>query len=302
MTTDHARRFVTAPPRLRKDINEMTFMGLPSWSAGPGQDFAEIIDALRAAGVEAVQSWAPERFLEAGFRATGLARIMSVGEADGVARRGADLGLDFTTVHLGDGLETHHEGERLVGDMLEASARRGHALHLETHRGTLTQDMRRAIDLADRFPDLRFTADLSHWYTGLEMTFGDFVGKLDRLAPVFERVRSIHGRIGDSGCIQVGMSVDPDREAIAHFREMWRRCIQGFLGGAQPGDVLSFAAELLPHHATFGGRTVTINYARQVRGEDGALREESDRWTDAEALWGIARQAFVDAAGRSELR
>jgi len=285
-----------APPRLRKDINDVTFLGLPSWSAGPGPEFSEIVSALRAAGIEAVQSRAPERFLDAGFAATGLARVMSVGESDTVAQRGGQLGLEFTTVHLGDGLESQLEGERLVGDMLEAAARRGHALHLETHRGTLTQDMRRTLDLTTRFPDVQITADLSHWYTGLEMTFGDFAGKLERLTPVFERVRSIHGRIGNSGCIQVGMSVDPDREAIGHFREMWRRCCQGFLLSAQPGEVLPFAAELLPHDITFGGRTVTINYARLVRGEDGALREESDRWTDAEALWRIAQSAFAAAA------
>lgn len=284
-----------APPRLRKDINDVTFLGLPSWSAGPGPEFSEIVGALRAAGIEAVQSRAPERFLDAGFAATGLARVMSIGESDTVAQRGGQLGLDFTTVHLGDGLESQLEGERLVGDMLEAAARRGHALHLETHRGTLTQDMRRTLDLAARFPDVRFTADLSHWYTGLEMTFGDFAGKLERLTPVFERVRSIHGRIGDPGCIQVGMSVDPDREAIGHFREMWRRCCRGFLLSAKPGDVLPFAAELLPHDIAFGGRTITINYARLVRGEDGAPREESDRWTDAEALWRIAQSAFSAA-------
>jgi hypothetical protein len=296
VTAGRADAGAAAAPRLRKDINDVTFLGLPPWSAGPGPEFAEIVDALRAAGVEAVQSRTPERFLEAGFRATGLARIMSVGEADAIAQRGADLGLDFTTVHLGDGLECQLEGERLVGDMLEAAARCGHALHLETHRGTLTQDMRRTLDLATRFPDVRFTADLSHWYTGLEMTFGDFMGKLDRLTPVFERVRSIHGRIGDSGCIQVGMSVDPDREAIGHFREMWRRCCQGFLLGAQPGDVLPFAAELLPHDITFGGRTITVNYARLVHGDYGDFREESDRWTDAEALWRIAQSAFAAAA------
>ncbi len=296
MTAGRADAGAAAAPRLRKDINDVTFLGLPPWSEGPKPEFAAIVDALRAAGIEAVQSRAPERFLEAGFAATGLARVMSVGESDAVAQRGADLCLDFTTVHLGDGLESLAEGERLVGDMLEAAARRGHALHLETHRGTITQDMRRTIDLATRFPEVRFTADLSHWYTGLEMTFGDFAGKLDRLAPVFERVRSIHGRIGNPGCIQVGMSVETNREAIGHFREMWRRCCQGFLLGARPGDVLPFAAELLPHDITIGGRTITINYARLVRGDDGDFREESDRWTDAEALWRIAQTAFAAAA------
>jgi hypothetical protein len=296
VSLDRNSRGSSEAPRLRKDMNDVTFLGLPAWSAGPGPGLPQIIDALRAAGVEAVQSRAPQPFLEAGFRATGLARVMTAGDADVFAQRGAELGLDFTTVQLGDGLESVADGERLVGDLLEAAVRRGHALHLETHRGTITQDMRRTLDLVARFPDLRFTADLSHWYTGLEMTFGDFAGKLDRLSPVFARVRSIHGRIGDSGCIQVGMSVDPDREAITHFSEMWRRCCRGFLDGAGPGDVLSFAAELLPHSASFGGRTVTVNYARLARGDDGALHEESDRWTDAEALWRVAQGAFAAAA------
>jgi hypothetical protein len=277
-------------------MNAVTFMGLPDWSTGPGPGLPAAIGALRAAGVEAVQAREPLPFLEAGFRATGMARLMSVGEADGAARRGAELGLDFTTVHLGDGLEVDADAHRLVGDMLEAAARRGHAFHLETHRGTITQDMRRTLDIVARFPEVRFTADLSHWYTGLEMTYGDFAGKVDRLAPVFERVRSIHGRIGDSGCIQVGMSVDTDRAAIGHFHDLWRRCCAGFLAGARPGDVLPFATELLPNSATFGGRTVTLDYARLVIGKDGALREESDRWADAEALWRIAQQAFAAAA------
>src|SRR5687767_14186343 len=121
-------------------MSDVTFVGLPAWSVGPGPGAPAAVDALRAAGVEAVQTREPQPFLEAGFRATGMARLMAPGEADEAARRGADLGLDFTTVHLGDGLESDADADRLVDDMLEAVARRGHALHLETHRGTITQD------------------------------------------------------------------------------------------------------------------------------------------------------------------
>ncbi|MDZ4371454.1 MAG: hypothetical protein U1C74_08555 [Phenylobacterium sp.] len=283
------------PPRLRKDMNYVTFLALPAWSQGPGSGHADILDALRAAHIEALQAREPEPFQSAGFGVTGMGRIVAIEDAEAVARRGAELGFQATTVHLGDGLETDAEADRLMAATLEASHRHGHPLHVEIHRATLTQDMRRTLSLTERFPDVRFTADLSHWYTGLEMTYGDFMAKLDRLAPVFERVRMIHGRIGDSGCMQVGMSVAPDREAIGHFREMWRRCCAGFLVGARPGDVLPFAAELLPNAVMWQGQRAALNYARLVPGPDGALREESDRWRDAERLWDIASEAFTAA-------
>ncbi|MBL8559779.1 MAG: hypothetical protein JNM47_13720 [Hyphomonadaceae bacterium] len=286
-----------SPPRLRKDMNYVTFLALPSWSTGPGPTNEDVFDALRAAKVEAVQTRDPAPFLKAGFRATGMGRILSTDDADAVAHVGVDSGLQATTIHLGDGLETDDDAKRLLSATLEASVRHGHPLHVEIHRATLTQDMRRTLTLVEHFPEVRFTADLSHWYTGLEMTYGDFAGKLDRLAPVFERVRMIHGRIGDSGCMQVGMSVAPQRDAIGHFREMWRRCCEGFLRGAGPGDFLPFAAELLPNAVTYQGQHVPLNYARLVADGDGDLREESDRWKDAERLWEIAIDAFNAAQG-----
>ncbi|MBL8773304.1 MAG: hypothetical protein JNK30_18115 [Phenylobacterium sp.] len=284
-----------AAPRLRKDMNYVTFLELPAWSVGPGPQPDEVIAALRAANVEGVQARDPAPYLAAGFRATGIGRILSPADAEPIARRGAELGLDATTIHLGDGLETDADADRLLGAMLEAAARHGHPMHLETHRATLAQDMRRTLSLVERFPEVRFTADLSHWYTGLEMTYGDFDAKLARLGPVFERVRMIHGRIGDPGCFQVGMSVDPQREAIRHFRQMWRQCCLGFLQGAAPGDVLPFAAELLPAAVMWQGRRAPLYYARLATGPDGELREESDRWSDAERLWEIASDAFDEA-------
>lgn len=277
-------------------MNYVTFLELPAWSAGPGRDRVEVLAALRAAGIEAVQARDPAPYMEAGFRVTGMGHILQPKDADEVGRRGAELGLEATTVHLGDGLETDVEADRLMGAVLEAAERHGHPLHVETHRATLAQDMRRTLSLIERFPQVRLTADLSHWYTGLEMTYGDFEAKLDRLGPVFERVRMVHGRIGDPGCMQVGMSVAPHRLAIGHFREMWRRCCTGFLAGAGPGDVLPFAAELLPNAVTWQGTRVPLDYARLVPGRDGELREESDRWIDAERLWEIAAGAFAEAS------
>ena len=51
------------------------------------------------------------------------------------------------------------------------------------------------FELTKRFPEIRFNADFSHYYCGQEMVYGDFEAKLDFMAPIFERVGFIHGRI-----------------------------------------------------------------------------------------------------------
>ncbi len=67
------------------------------------------------------------------------------------------------------GFETPAEASALVEATLQSSA--GHAVPvlIETHRATLFQDPARALALVGEFPELRFTADLSHWYTGVEL-------------------------------------------------------------------------------------------------------------------------------------
>ena len=155
---------------------------------------------------------------------------------------------------LGTGLEDDHTADRLVDEVLSASTTASIPLYVETHRGTLTQDAWRTVRLVDRFPDLRFNGDFSHWYTGLDLSFGDFEAKLDHLMPVFDRVRYLHGRIGTPGCIQVdvGDGRAVDRPHVDHFRALWMRAMAGFLANAPADPVVApdievgFAPELLP--------------------------------------------------------
>ena len=168
---------------------------------------------------------------------------------------------------LGTGMEDDDEAARLVEEVLEASTTAGIPLYVETHRATVTQDMWRTVQLVERFPELRFNGDFSHWYTGHDLPMGDFEAKLDLLGPVLERVRYLHGRIGTSGCIQVdvGDGRPADEPPVVHFREMWTRAMAGFVRTArndavpEPGLQLGFAPELLPPRsgtpASFPGRT-----------------------------------------------
>jgi hypothetical protein len=225
-----------------------------------------------------------------------MGRVMHTHEPDAIARAHKALGLDATTLHVGDSFETDAQIDALVGAVLEASAKHGHRLYIETHRATITQDMRRTLDMVERWPDVRFNADLSHWYTGHELTYGgEFLSRVERLQPVFDRVHFMHARIGNAGAIQTALN-DPG-PYIGHYRLMWQRCFEGFLAGAQPGDYLSFNPELLPMKIGDGADAMWIHYAqpRTDLADDELDGEPSDRYADAQRLWEIACECFAAA-------
>jgi len=271
-------------PALRCYMNWLALNGLAEFPAGP-------LHAIRDAGYDGVQFIQPlSKSLVSEARALGLGvcgsgRVNEPAEADGLAAEARDTGLECLTLHVGWGIEDDPEAERLIGAVAEASAKHGVPLYPETHRATIFQDPWRTVQFARRFPELRFNGDFSHWYTGLEMVYGGFEKKLEFIRPVLERVRFIHGRIGNPGCMQVDIGDGDARERpyVAHFRALWKAAFTGFLRAARPGDTITFAPELL---------APGIYYARTFEG-----REESDRWRQSLVLRQIARECFAEAAG-----
>jgi hypothetical protein len=264
--------------RLSKQLSLVTTWALPSWSTGPAAG-DDVFARAAAAGYEGVQVFLPEQAIAAraaGLEASAISPARTSAEADGLCAMWAEGEASSLTLHLGTGFETADEAEALVTATLASADRHGVPVLVETHRGTLFQDPARALALVDRFPELRFTADLSHWYTGVELVYGDLDAKLAALQPVFERCHMIHGRISDPGCIQVAVRPDDDATYVEHFRRMWTSVIDG-CGASGEIDVLPFVVELLPAAAF---------YARTIDRGSGP-EEEADRWTQAELLWEV---------------
>ncbi|MDQ3001140.1 MAG: PucR family transcriptional regulator ligand-binding domain-containing protein [Fibrobacterota bacterium] len=283
------------PPRLRIDIHHGNLAGLPAYHSGPQGEEMVLRQAAQMAGYEGIQEENPEKGRGLGLRSTGYGRVNTPKEVKPLADRLQAAGCDCATLHVGWGLESDREIDALVLEILNASHERGFPLYVETHRATITQDLWRTVELTRRFPEIRFNGDFSHWYTGLELVYGDIEEKFRFMEPVFQRVRFMHGRIGTPGCIQIGIEPDQEdgqsREAtyVAHFREMWTRSFQGFLETAGPGDYICFTPELL---------SPDIYYARLVRDERGNKVEESDRWQQALAYSRIAKDCFAKAEKR----
>ncbi|HEX9683519.1 MAG TPA: hypothetical protein VGA13_10585 [Acidimicrobiales bacterium] len=269
--------------RLSRQLSAVTGWMLPKWSAGPTEPH-DLFTAAVAAGYEGVQVFLPDQAKEAreaGLGETsGIGPARSVEEAEAMVGMWAGGGASSLTLHLGTGFESRDQAHALVEATLASAGRHGVPLLVETHRATLFQDPARTLELVDAFPELRFTADLSHWYTGVEMVYGDLEAKLSALAPVFARCRMIHGRISDPGCIQVAVGgVDDDSTYVEHFKQMWTLILQAC--DAEGVDELPFVVELLPAGSF---------YARTVDGGDrgDGPQEEVDRWTQADVLWEIA--------------
>jgi hypothetical protein len=276
-----------APPRLLPGISFLTPAELPDWSAGPRGERADVYAAVKAAGYEAIQTLEPQAAREAGLLPTGLARIFD--DVDGmreVALRWRDAGCDCTTVQLGTGFESDDEMARLAEALLTISVEAGHPLYLETHRATMTQDIKRTLDLVERFPELRFNGDFGHWYIGHELTYGDMEMKFEKMRPVFERTRFMHLRVSSNAFGQLTASDPAEVRHLDYYRRMWTASFEGFLRSAAPGDYFAVHPELLPARAF---------YPKMLPGPDGEMREESDRWTESAFLIEVARDCFAAA-------
>ena len=104
--------------------------------------------------------------------------------------------------------------------------------------------------------------------------------KLRFIQPALERVRFLHGRIGNPGCMQVRIDAGAAQEPpyVQHFRQLWTACFRE--------GCTYFVPELLAPH---------IYYARTFPNNHGAPEEESDRWDQSLLLKRIAGECFREA-------
>ncbi|WP_114748499.1 hypothetical protein [Pleomorphovibrio marinus] len=278
-------------PYLRADLNIGTCNDLPEFSTGPKGDLAEKHMVIKDAGFAGVQDGDRDVCRQLGLKLSAHARINELGKLEELVKQWKSNGYDCSSLHVGWGMESDDEIDRFLDEIISLSQKYDYPIFLETHRATITQDMFRTVKFVERFPEIRFNGDFSHWYTGQEMVYGGIENKWEFIHPVLERVRFIHARIGNPGCIQVAIREELDQPFVSHFKEMWVRCIQGFMKSAQKGDFICFVPELLP---------ADIYYARAFEQGEAGLKEESDRWEQAIKLKEMAKLCWEEALLRMD--
>ena len=145
----------------------------------------------------------------------------------------------------------------------------GAAVHVETHRDRMTTDLHFMLQLLDCFPDLRLTADISHYLVGREFAWPVDEANHAMMHRVLDNAWGIHGRIASREQVQISLGFPQHQGWVELFMGWWEYAIRSWRKRAGPDAVLTFLCELGPPP-----------YA--ITGPNGT--ELSDRWQDALVL------------------
>jgi hypothetical protein len=281
----------TNPPRLALYGNAWGLSELPRRPASETWSFEEVLDKIREHGFEGMQGGpdtAPA-VRKHGLRFAMAGRLNDPLKLDDMAHRAGDEGADSLTLHCGWGMESDHEMDIFAQAILEASLTYRLPIFAETHRATFIQDVYRTCRLIERFPDLRFNADLSHYYYGMEMTYRGFETSRESLGPILERIGFFHGRVSDAESMQIDIGDGFSNPHARNFMALWELAMTNWLKQAQPGDILPFAPELGPPSSGYSITTVD---------SEGATVELSDRWAQSLVMRDLAIACFDRAKVR----
>lgn len=112
---------------------------------------------------------------------------------------------------------------RVLEGAMAAAERAGLQLCVETHRSRPTFALPNTLQLLDALPELRLTADVSHWMVVHESDLRDQWPALQR---VLERVDHIHARVGFEEGPQVNDPAAPEwAPQWANHLEIWQRVV-----------------------------------------------------------------------------
>ena len=261
----------------------------------PERPVAERFDAVRAAGFDGLaidlgaMDIAEARATVPEFARTGLSGLVSafprsIEDLRPALHLAKDIGSPFVIV-IGQVMPLSvAEMAPVIEAWMRVAREEGVPVQFETHRNCITNDMFATLLLLDAVPQMRLSADLSHYVVDREMMLPiseDYQAYVTRL---LERADSFQGRIGNRCQVQLPLHFPQHRPWIAVFRDWWRRGFALWQARRPAGEDCIFLCEL-------GPRDYAITDAN---GE-----ELSDRWEEALLLRRWAHEEW-DAATASD--
>ncbi len=241
------------PPRLRMQYNAWALTNLPR--GGEKWTVDQQLDQVRQAGFT-------------GFEATAGNEAEADELAGKLQQRGLEIGFAaFATtpddlkqpIQLALRMKAQYLTAQVNGPLMMSVAEiadtlvqmhnrvteAGLPFFVETHRGRVTQDLQRTVQLLARAPQLRLTGDFSHYVVA-----GDYGGVwpaevIDAFGLIASRCGNWHGRIGNGQQVQNDIG-DGGGAMARQFVALWRDGFAAWLKEARPGDVLPFCCELGP--------------------------------------------------------
>ena len=260
----------------------------------PERPVPERFDRVRDAGFDGMaidlgaMDLAAARAVVPDFARTGLRGLLtafprSVEELRPALHLAKDIGSPFVVV-VGQVMPLAVDDmAEVIRAWLDIAAHEGVPLQFETHRNCITNDLFATLLLLDLVPEMRLSADLSHYVVDREMMQPITPEYQDYVTRILERSDSFQGRIGNRCQVQIPLHFAQHQVWVETFRHWWRQGFASWRRRAGPDQDCIFLCEL-------GPRDYAITDAQ---GE-----ELSDRWDEALLLKRWAAEDW-QAADRS---
>lgn len=137
----------------------------------------------------------------------------------------ASLKPDFINSHTGKDYFSFEDNCRAIAIADDVARQTGIPVFHETHRGRFTFHAASLLPYLNKYPDLKLTADFSHWCTVSETLLHD---QREIFKHVFPRVRHIHARIGFEHSPQVNDPFAPEwKNHVDTFIGWWKEILSG---------------------------------------------------------------------------
>jgi hypothetical protein len=255
----------------------------------PERPFAERFDAVKEAGYNGVAldlgalDLATAHTCVREYARTGLSGLLTAFPTSIEALRPAlhlakEIGAPFVIV-VGQVMPLAvHDMVSVVREWLRVAAEESMPIQFETHRNCITNDLFATLQLLEAVPEMRLSADLSHYVVDREMMQPITAEMQHYVVRVLKRSDSFQGRIATRNQIQVPIAFPQHRDWLETFLGWWR---EGFRlwRSRSPGKDLVFLCELGPP-----------NYAITDANGD----ELSDRWQEALELKRLAGALWTE--------
>lgn len=138
--------------------------------------------------------------------------------------KAAATGAFLINLHTGKDYFQHEENVRLFRRATEWSRQHGIPVVHETHRGRALFAAFVTRDYLAADPDIRLTADFSHWMTVHE---SDLTDQPEALAAAIARTDHLHARVGFSEGPQIADPFAPEHAALLeHYLTYWRAIVR----------------------------------------------------------------------------
>ncbi|RZJ67049.1 MAG: sugar phosphate isomerase/epimerase [Flavobacterium sp.] len=131
---------------------------------------------------------------------------------------------DFINSHTGKDHYSFDDNCRIIEASEDFAVKSGIPVLHETHRSRFTFHLPTLLPYLEKYPNLKLTADFSHWCNVSETMLDD---QHESLAKVFGHVKHIHARVGWEQSAQVNDPFAPEWETHLNiFTDWWKRIVR----------------------------------------------------------------------------